>query len=82
MMKSNAMAGWFANGFMVIGLGLIGYAVYGAMQPGATQSNTIEVEITDHAVLKDRVAGSPIRIPVVAVNKTATRIRLVGTNAC
>ena len=76
MMRSNAMAVWFSNGLLVVGLGMIGYAAYGAMQPGATQPNTIEVEITDHVVLKDRVAGSPIRIPVVAVNRTATRIRL------
>ena len=76
-MISNTMAKWLSNGFLVLGLGLIGYSVYGALQP-----NSIDVNITDHSVLKDQVAGTPIRIPGVAVNNTATPIRLVGTDAC
>ena len=76
-MKSNAMAKWFSNGFLVIGLGFIGYAVYGAMQP-----NSIRLEITDSTATQHRIVGQTRRIPVAAVNKTATRIRLLGTNAC
>ncbi len=49
-MKSNAMAIWFSNGLLVIGLGFIGYAVYGAMKP-----NSIGMEITDKAATQDRI---------------------------
>lgn len=76
-MISSTMAKWLSNGFLVLGLGLIGYSVYGATRP-----NSIRMEIKDKAATQDRIVGQTRRIPVAAVNKTATRIRLVGTNAC
>ncbi len=78
-MKTNTLKLWAANILFVIGVGLLGFSGYAALNPA---SNLILVKITDADSMQNRVEGTPLRIPVAAVNETATRIRLVGTNAC
>ncbi len=78
-MKSNMLKLWISNILFIIGIGFLAVAGYKALNP---VSNSILVKITDPASMHNRVEGTPLRIPVAAVNETATRIRLVGTNAC
>ena len=77
-MTSNTKKVWLSNLFLAAGVVLIGYGVYLALQP----AESIEVEITDHSTLTDRLAGEAPRIPVVISNRTYSEIRLVGSDAC
>lgn len=77
MISKTQMAGWLSSVCLVAGVGLIGWAGYVALVP-----NRIELFVSEPDALLNRVPGEARRIPFAAVNRTATRIRLVGTNAC
>lgn len=77
MATKTQIARWISNTCFVVGVGLTGWAGYVALIP-----NRIELFVSEPDALLNWVVGEARRIPVAAVNRTATRIRLVGTNAC
>ncbi len=77
-MKSNTLKLWISNLLFVIGISFPGFSDYVGLFP---DSNSIRMEIIDPASMQNRFEGTPRRIPVAAVNETATQVRLVGTIA-
>ncbi len=77
MFTRKLFARWVSNACLVAGIGLVGWAGYVAMNPCR-----IDLFVSDPTALENRIVGETRQIPVAAVNRTATRVRLVGTNAC